>query len=337
MKKLTNKKRMKSKPQEEEEVEEIIKTTPKKKRRVTKNLIQDDNAMDVDIVDIIEEKPEEAKEIKLPKIPEGKELKIYAWNINGFRAVVRKGSIEAFLSGEDPDFLCLGETKIDQEALEKLDYHKLYQDLGYKSYWNHSRARKGYSGVAIFTKYEPVSVSYGINIDEHDQEGRVVTLEFQNFYLVSVYVPNAGAGCRRLDYRVNEWDVAFQNYLKELKKNKDVIVCGDMNVAHNPIDLKHPKANEGSSCYTIEERNSLTKFFEAGFVDTFRHLYPTTVKYSYFCQRIKSCIDKNVGWRLDYAIINKEALPRLVNSEILNQYRGSDHTPIKMTFKSSKI
>jgi exodeoxyribonuclease III len=259
-------------------------------------------------------------------------LKIFSWNINGIRAVVRKGAILDFINKENPDILCLNEIKIDQQALDKLNYNKLYYDKGYRSYWNCSK-KKGYSGVAILTKYKPVNVFYGLGKDEHDNEGRLLTLEFPTFYLLAVYVPNSSLGCRRLGYRVNEWDIAFREYFNKLKEKKAVIICGDMNVAHNEIDLRHPKANEGSACFTKEERQSFTMHLESGFVDTFRHLYPKVVKYSYFCQRFPTCIVKNIGWRLDYFIVNHEAVERMIDSEILNDYRGSDHTPIKLTWK----
>jgi exodeoxyribonuclease III len=269
----------------------------------------------------------------LPEIPENKELKIVAWNVNGIRAIMKKGKLQEFLQQENPDFFCLSETKIDDEKLLSSKHHKLFSDQ-YFSFWNCCKVKKGYSGVAIFTKYKPLSIKHGIDHHEHDQEGRVLTLEFNNFYLVGVYVPNAGCGCKRLVYRVNSWDNDFQNYIHNLKTKKDVVVCGDMNVAHHPIDLAHPKANEGCACFTVEERNSLSKFLNAGYIDTFRHLYPSLVKYSHFSSRIKTNIMKYIGWRLDYFICNKEAINRVVDSQILDFYRGSDHTPIKLRWKS---
>jgi len=268
-------------------------------------------------------------------ILENENLKIYSWNVNGIRAGIKKGTFHEFLNKEDPDILCLNETKIDDEKIKELKFDKLLNHK-YLSYWNCSKAKLGYSGVAILTKFKPDKVTYGINHEEHDQEGRVVTLEYSTFFIVAVYVPNAGDGCRRLDYRVHKWDVAFHEYLDDLKKVKDVIVCGDLNVAHHPIDIARPKSNEGCSCYTIEERNSFTGLLTRGYVDTFRHLYPDVIKYTHFSARLKSNIEKNVGWRLDYFLVNREAMQRLINSEILNEYIGSDHSPIKLTFKLKK-
>jgi exodeoxyribonuclease III len=264
-----------------------------------------------------------------PSSPENSALKIFSWNINGIRAIIRKGNLVDFLNNENPDILCLNETKIDKQTLLKLNYNNLFNDKGYLSYWNCSE-KKGYAGVAILTKYKPIDVVYGLNLPQRQDEGRLVTLEYPNFYLLSTYVPNAG---KSLHFRVNQWDVALRSYINELKSKKPVIVCGDLNVAHNEIDLKHPKSNEGCACFTKEERYSFSMHLESGFVDTFRHLYPTTVKYSYFCQRIATCVVKNVGWRLDYFIVSKDAMERVVDSEILTEYRGSDHTPIKLIWK----
>jgi exodeoxyribonuclease III len=268
----------------------------------------------------------------LPEIPNNFKLKIYGWNVNGFRAIMKKGNFQEFIEKEDPDIICIGETKIDEDTLIKLNLHNSFSSK-YSSFWNCCKVKKGYSGVAIFSKFKPINIFHGLNIEDHDREGRSITLEFESFFIVAVYVPNSGDGCKRLKYRVEEWDKDFQNYLHELNTKKDVIICGDMNVAHNPIDLAHPKANEGSSCYTIEERNSLTNLFNRGFIDTFRHLYPQLVKYSYFSSRLKTNLKKNVGWRLDYNIISSRAFYRLINSEILNNYAGSDHCPIKLSWK----
>lgn len=266
-------------------------------------------------------------------MPKNSTLKIYTWNVNGLRAVLNKGKIESFIKQEDPDIFCLNETKIDEDKLKKEGHHKLYSDK-YASYWNCCKSKAGYSGVAIFTKYKPVNVIYGIGHDDHDDEGRVITLEFADFYLVCVYVPNAGEGLKRIDYRVKEWDIAFQEFLNGLKKNKDVILTGDLNVAHKDIDIYEVKGHLKSAGFTLQERESFGKFLEAGYTDTFRHLYPETVKFSYFSARGggKNLL-ANKGWRLDYYVINNEALGRLVDSEILNEYDGSDHTPIKLTWR----
>jgi exodeoxyribonuclease III len=202
------------------------------------------------------------------------------------------------------------------------------------SFWNCCKVKSGYSGVAIFTKYRPLEVIYGINKDDHDQEGRVLTLEFQNFYLVSVYVPNAGEGLKRLQYRVGEWDVEFFKFLNELQKKKHVILCGDLNVAHKEIDIYSAKGHLKSAGFTLEERESFSKFLDSGYIDTFRHLYPDQVKFSYFSARRKSQKDENKGWRLDYFVIHQHALENLVDSEILLDYDGSDHYPVKLVWKN---
>jgi exodeoxyribonuclease III len=218
--------------------------------------------------------------------------------------------------------------------LKKEKFNELYSDT-YKSYWNSSKAKAGYAGVAVFTKYKPVSVTYGINIDTHDEEGRVITLEYENFYLVCVYVPNAGEGLKRLTYRVNEWDIAFFKYLNKLKEKKHLILTGDLNVAHKEIDIFEPKKHLKSAGFTIEERNSFSSFLENGYIDSFRHLHPDAVKFSYFTMRFgKKNKDENKGWRLDYFIIDKEAENCLVESDILNDIDGSDHCPIKLVWKN---
>jgi exodeoxyribonuclease III len=188
--------------------------------------------------------------------------------------------------------------------------------------------------VAVFSKYQPDNVTYGINIDAHDDEGRVITLEYSTFFLVCVYVPNAGEGLKRLTYRVGDWDVAFFEYLNRLKAKKNLILCGDLNVAHKDIDIFEPKKHLKSAGFTPEERNSFTSFMDNGYIDTFRHLHPDLVKYSFFTARYgKSNKSSNKGWRLDYFIINKEAENHLVDSDILNEIEGSDHCPVKMTWK----
>jgi len=188
--------------------------------------------------------------------------------------------------------------------------------------------------VAIFTKYKPLNIIYGIDMEEHDQEGRVITLEFPRFYLVSVYVPNAGEGLKRLEYRVSNWDIAFFDFLRNLKNKKNVILCGDLNVAHKEINIYTPKGHLKSAGFTLVERNSFTKFLESGFIDTFRHLYPNNVKFSYFTARVKSQKDENKGWRLDYFVVNNQALDYLIDSDILLDYDGSDHCPVKLVWQN---
>jgi exodeoxyribonuclease III len=217
-------------------------------------------------------------------------------------------------------------------ALKKDKLDKLFSET-YQSYWNCCQVKNGYSGVAIFTKYRPLRVTNGIDMEEHDKEGRVITAEFPNFYIVAVYVVNSGEGLKRLSYRTQEWDVAFFKYLHSLKEKKDVILCGDLNVAHKEIDVYDPKGKEKQSGFTPEERKSFSEFLELGYLDTFRHLNPEEKKFTYFTARQIQFRKENKGWRLDYFIINDSAKTRLVNSEILNDYEGSDHTPIKLTWK----
>jgi exodeoxyribonuclease III len=280
-----------------------------------------------------------SKSESYPDIPLDTTLKIFSWNVNGIRATINKGSLDNFVKTgniqfniEKPDIFCLNETKIDSNALKKDHLEKLFSD-DYLSYWNCCKIKSGYSGVAIFTKFRPLEVFYGIGHDDHDEEGRVITLEFGNFYIVSVYVPNAGEGLKRLDYRTKEWDLEFINYLNKLKSKKDLILCGDLNVAHQEIDIYEPKGHHKSAGFTPEERENFTKLLDEGYIDTFRHKYPDEKKFSYFTARIKSFKTENKGWRLDYFVINKSAEERLINSEILTEYEGSDHVPIKLTWK----
>lgn len=225
----------------------------------------------------------------------------------------------------------MNETKIDHSTLKKDKLDKLFSE-NYHSFWNCCKVKSGYSGVAIFTKYRPIQISYGIEIEEHDQEGRVLTAEFPNFYLVSTYTVNSGEGLKRLDYRTKEWDVAFFNYINSLKEKKDVILCGDLNVAHLDIDVYDTKGKEKQSGFTPQERQSFSEFLNFGYIDTFRHLNPEEKKFSYFSARQVSHRKENKGWRLDYFIINNDAKNRLINSEILCDYEGSDHVPIKLTW-----
>lgn len=233
---------------------------------------------------------------------------------------------------EDPDILCFNETKIDEEKLLKEKINNIYSDK-YFSYWNCCKVKKGYSGVAILTKYKPISVKYNIGEKEGDQEGRVITLEFEKFYLVCVYVPNAGDRLKRLDYRVDKWDVTFQNYLINLTKEKNIILTGDLNVAHKEIDIHDPKGNIKCAGFTIQERESFSKFLVEGYIDTFRALNPDKVKYSFFSnlggERV---IKENKGWRLDYFVVNDKAFPNVIESDILVDYLGSDHRPVKLVY-----
>lgn len=248
-------------------------------------------------------------------------MKLISFNVNGIRATVKKGLFDS-ISKMGPDILCLQETKANDEQVKEA----LSGLQGYEVY-SSSAEKAGYSGTAILTKKKPISVSYGLGIKEHDTQGRTITAEFEDFYLVNTYVPNSGQELVKLDYRV-EWDKALLNFLKELEKKKPVIWCGDMNVAHQAIDLANPKSNYNKSAgYTQKEIDGLTNYLNAGFVDTFRHFYPDTVKYSWWSARFNSRA-KNVGWRIDYFIVSKSLMPKVKDAFILNEIEGSDHCPV---------
>lgn len=255
-------------------------------------------------------------------------MKFISWNVNGLRAVVKKGFEETFLS-LDADFFCLQETKMQEGQLD-------LAFPGYESYWNYAD-RKGYSGTAIYTKHHPLSVNYGIGIDEHDHEGRVITLEMTDFYLVCVYTPNSqnaeekGGMPRRLDYRM-QWETDFQAYLHKLDEKKPVIVCGDMNVAHEEIDIKNPKSNHKNAGFTDAEREKMTQLLNNGFTDTFRTLYPEQVTYSWWSYRFHAR-EKNAGWRIDYFLISNRLRDRLQDAKILTDIMGSDHCPVELDLK----
>lgn len=247
-------------------------------------------------------------------------MKFISWNVNGLRACDGKGFRDAFRQ-LDADFFCLQETKMQAGQLD-------IAFEGYESYWNYAE-KKGYSGTAIFTRQKPLNVTYGLGIEEHDHEGRVVTLEMDAFFLVTVYTPNAQDGLRRLDYRM-EWDDAFRRYLQELDKKKPVVVCGDMNVAHNEIDLKNPKTNRRNAGFTDEERDKFTTLLEAGFTDTFRHFFPTLEgAYSWWSYRFHAR-EKNAGWRIDYFLISDRLKDKLSAASIHNEVYGSDHCPVEV-------
>lgn len=246
-------------------------------------------------------------------------MKFISWNVNGLRACITKGFEDSF-KALDADFFCLQETKL-QEGQTDLKFE------GYDSYWNYAD-KKGYSGTAIFTKHKPLSVSYGIGIDEHDHEGRVITLEMEEFFLVTVYTPNSQDGLRRLDYRM-KWEDDFQAYIKALDERKPVIICGDLNVAHEEIDLKNPKTNRMNAGFTDQEREKMTVFLNRGFVDTFRNKYPDTVKYSWWSYRFKAR-EKNAGWRIDYFLISDRLKERMRDALIHNEIFGSDHCPVEL-------
>ena len=247
-------------------------------------------------------------------------MKFISWNVNGLRAVFGKGFPD-IIKELDADFVCLQETKMQAGQLDA-------ELPTYTSYWNYAE-KKGYSGTAIYTRHEPLSVAYGIDIPEHDTEGRVITLEYPDFYLVTVYVPNSQDDLRRLGYRVT-WEDAFRAYLGELDKKKPVIVCGDLNVAHKEIDLKNPKSNRKNAGFTDEERGKFQEFLDAGFVDTFRHFYPDQQDiYSWWSYRFKAR-ERNSGWRIDYFVTSARLVPRLTSAKIHTEIYGSDHCPVEL-------
>ncbi|WP_343343223.1 exodeoxyribonuclease III [Terrisporobacter petrolearius] len=250
-------------------------------------------------------------------------MKLISWNVNGIRACVGKNFMD-FFNEADADIFCLQETKLQENQID-------LQLEGYFQYWNYAK-KKGYSGTAIFTKKEPLSVTYGINIEEHDQEGRVITLEFEDFYMVTVYTPNSQSELKRLDYRM-KWEDDFRSYLKKLDERKPVIVCGDLNVAHKEIDLKNPKTNRKNAGFTDEERNKFTELLNEGFIDTFRYFYPEEANiYSWWSYRFKAR-EKNAGWRIDYFCTSEKLKERLVSAKIHTDVLGSDHCPVELIIK----
>ena len=250
-------------------------------------------------------------------------LKFISWNVNSLRACYDKGFADAF-NRLEADFFCLQETKMQEGQLD-------VQFEGYQSYWNYAE-KKGYSGTAIFSKVKPLSVTYGLGIEEHDHEGRVITLELESYYLITVYTPNSQEELRRLDYRM-KWDDDFRAYLKKLEEKKPVIVCGDLNVAHKEIDLKNPKTNRKNAGFTDEERAKFTTLLESGFTDTFRYFYPEQEGiYSWWSYRFKAR-EKNAGWRIDYFLTSDSLKDKLRGAQIYTDILGSDHCPVELTIE----
>lgn len=248
-------------------------------------------------------------------------IKLISWNVNGLRACCDKGFQDIFAQ-LDADFFCLQETKMQEGQLD-LSFE------GYTSYWNYAE-KKGYSGTAIFTKHQPLQVTYGLGIDEHDHEGRVITLEMEKFFLVTVYTPNSQDGLKRLDYRMT-WDDDFRAYLQKLNQSKPVLVCGDLNVAHKEIDLKNPKTNRMNAGFTDQEREKFQLLLDAGFIDTFRYFYPEQTNiYSWWSYRFKAR-EKNAGWRIDYFLASASLADKLKEAKIHTEIFGSDHCPVEVT------
>ena len=251
-------------------------------------------------------------------------MKLISWNVNGIRACVNKG-FEQFFKQINADIFCIQETKCQPEQIE-LEFE------GYHSYWN-SAEKKGYSGTAIFTKKEPISVNFGIGIEEHDKEGRIITLKFEDFYLVNNYTPNSKRELERLEYR-QVWEDEIRKYLLKLNKTKPVIMCGDLNVAHNEIDLKNPKTNRGNAGFTDEERVKMTQLLESGFIDTFRYLYPYKEEAYSWWSYMGRAREKNVGWRIDYFIVSDDIKDKIEEASIYPEIMGSDHCPVGLVITS---
>ncbi len=247
-------------------------------------------------------------------------MKLISWNVNGLRAVMNKGFKE-FFESIDADAICLQETKLQEGQIE-------FAPEGYYTYWN-SAVKKGYSGTVIFTKAKPINVTYGIGIEEHDQEGRVITAEYESFYLVDCYTPNSQRELTRLDYRM-KWEDDFRKYLETLNQKKPVILCGDLNVAHNEIDLKNPKTNRHNAGFTDEERNKMTELLGAGFTDSFRYLYPDKTDIYSWWSYMFHAREKNAGWRIDYFIVSNSIKDKIKDSKILTEIMGSDHCPVEL-------
>ncbi|MDO3660998.1 exodeoxyribonuclease III [Bacillus sp. C28GYM-DRY-1] len=248
-------------------------------------------------------------------------MKLISWNVNGLRAVMRKMDFLAYLKEEDADIICLQETKIQDGQVD-------LQPDGYHVYWNYA-VKKGYSGTAVFSKLKPLRVMYGIGIEEDDQEGRVITLEFENLFVMTVYTPNSKRGMERIDYRM-QWEEDLLSYIIELDKKKPVILCGDLNVAHQEIDLKNPKANRNNAGFSDQERGAFTRFLEAGFVDSFRHVYPDLEgAYSWWSYRA-GARDRNIGWRLDYFVVSERLEKQIEDAGISADVMGSDHCPVEL-------
>jgi len=246
-------------------------------------------------------------------------MKLISWNVNGIRAAYKKG-FEDFFKKENSDIFCIQETKMQEGQLE-VNFENYFQ------YWN-SAEKKGYSGTAIFCKNKPISINYGIGIEKHDKEGRVITLEFEKFFMVNCYTPNAKRELTRLGYRM-EWEDEFRKYLINLNKTKPVILCGDLNVAHEEIDLKNPKANRGNAGFTDEEREKLTKLLSSGFIDSFRYMYPTEEAYSWWSYMGKAR-EKNIGWRIDYFLVSEKIKNKIEDAKIHSKILGSDHCPVEL-------
>ncbi len=249
-------------------------------------------------------------------------MKIISWNVAGFRAVLKKG-FEEFFYNIDADIFCINESKVNIDQFD-------FKPEGYYMFLNPAE-KKGYSGILVYSKIEPLSVTFGMGIEEHDHEGRMITLEYDDFYLVSVYVPNVKRDLSRLDYRMI-WEDEFKDYVKKLEKKKPVIICGDMNVAHEEIDIKNAKANRGNAGFTDEERDKMTKLLDSGFIDTYRYYNPDSEEYTWWSY-IGKAREKNIGWRIDYFLVSKDIIKKIKNTMIYTDIMGSDHCPIGIEYE----
>lgn len=255
-------------------------------------------------------------------------IRLSSWNVNGIRAIIKKGEFHKYLEEYKPDILCLQETKAHPEQVE-------LELPGYQQYWN-AAEKKGYSGTAIFTKFEPVNCFYDIGMDEHDQEGRVITLEYSSFFLVTVYTPNSGDRLKRLEYRSGSWDIEFFNYLKKLEEKKPIVFCGDLNVAHKEIDLANPKTNTKNAGFTPEERAGFDRYVEHGFIDTFRHFVKDKDHYTWWSYRTRAR-ERNIGWRIDYFCVSNMLKDQMETAHIHAHVLGSDHCPVALELKGNCI
>jgi exodeoxyribonuclease-3 len=259
-------------------------------------------------------------------------MKIISWNVNGLRSLIKKHDLNDFFNKYKPDVFCMSEIKLSCPYF-KVENELLDKVKGYKyRYWNVCTAKQGYSGVSVWCKKEPLSITYGIGKEKHDEEGRIITCEFDNFYLIQCYIPNSGQELKRLDYRVNEWDIEFRNYIKKLKKTKPVIIAGDLNVIHKEIDIHNLKRNKRSAGCTDEERESFNKLLNEGLIDTFRQLHPEKIKYSYW-SNFGDARKNNKGWRLDYFLTSISITDNVKKSDIIDEMEGSDHAPITLSIK----
>ena len=287
-----------------------------------------------------EKKTNDSKKISSFPSNENQQIKIVCWNIAGLRSLFQKNDFDILIKEENPDIICFNETKIDEELIAKMNYKKMFKEkYNFHSYWNCCVEKKGYSGTAILTKYEPISISYGMQIPKHDKEGRIITIEYEKFFLVCCYTPNSGEGLKRLGYRIDEWDKDFFDFVNNLKNKKDVIITGDLNVARENIDIFDPKGREKLAGFTQREKESFNKFLKSGYVDNFRELHPNEKKFSFFSKRAKGNREGNKGWRLDYFVTNKDKkYLEVKNCDILDKdkYTQSDHIPILLSFNCKK-